>query len=338
MDYFAQLDRDGDGRLTDEELRKCLLSVGYKVSAKELEDLLTRLDAERAGTVDIVVLDRAVKLDGAEFEAKRRQELERAMRRAAGLEGDADAEPTHPAIMALLQKLKDVRIFELFRTFDRDGDGFWSPSELRNALHSTGHEVNTEDVNAVMEMDSNHNGFIDVKELARALHRAKSRANQNSPGSEETSELDFTNTLQEIAATAALVAIYERLEHNKLRTTDFLQLFNRSSEEYLMPAELQTGLQQIGYEISQQELNALLFVLDVDRVMAENCGLGMLNIKEFERRVKSAAREALEAAALRLAQDSPTDTSVVDILTKVNAALHSGKLTEPRIKLIGQKA
>lgn len=321
MDYFAQLDRDGDGRLTDEELRKCLLSVGYKVSAKELEDLLTRLDAERAGTVDIVVLDRAVKLDGAEFEAKRRQELERAMRRAAGLEGDADAEPTHPAIMALLQKLKDVRIFELFRTFDRDGDGFWSPSELRNALHSTGHEVNTEDVNAVMElMDSNHNGFIDVKELARALHRAKSRANQNSPGSEETSELDFTNTLQEIAATAALVAIYERLEHNKLRTTDFLQLFNRSSEEYLMPAELQTGLQQIGYEISQQELNALLFVLDVDR-------LGMLNIKEFERRVKSAAREALEAAALRLAQDSPTDTSVVDILTKVNAALHSGKLT-----------
>lgn len=28
----------------------------------------------------------------------------------------------------------------------------------------------------------------------------------------------------------------------------------------------------------------------------------MLNIKEFERRVKSAAREALEAAALRLAQ------------------------------------
>ena len=39
-----------------------------------------------------------------------------------------------------------------------------------------------------------------------------------------------------------------------------------------------------------------------------------------------------------LSKDSPTDTSVVDILTKVNAALHSGKLTEPRIKLIGQKA
>jgi len=322
LDYFKQLDQDSDGRLTLDELEKCLRSIGYKATFKELQDLM-RLDGSTS-SISIVLLDRAVKLEGAEYEAKRRKELEQAMRKAVGLDMDDPSldEEVHPAIVVLLRKLKEskIRMFDLFRQYDQDRDGVWSSAELRTALQSMGCDLQDGDVETLMEMmDSNRNGFIDVKELARALHRAELRSASSGGGSDAVIELEFMDALQEITATAALVAIYERLELNKLRTAEFLELFDRSSDAYLTPAELQTGLRQIGYEISQQELDALLFVLDVERI-------GMLSIKEFEHRMKKAALEALEAAAHRVA-DSPTDTSIVDVLEKVNAGLRAGKMT-----------
>ena len=44
--------------------------------------------------------------------------------------------------------------------------------------------------------------------------------------------------------------------------------------------ECPSGLQQIGYEISQQDLDSLLFLLDVDsawalQLVADSCGNGM---------------------------------------------------------------
>ena len=50
-----------------------------------------------------------MKLEGAEYEAKRRKELEQAMRKAVGLDMDDPSldEEVHPAIFALLRKLKE---------------------------------------------------------------------------------------------------------------------------------------------------------------------------------------------------------------------------------------
>lgn len=38
-----------------------------------------------------------------------------------------------------------------FRSFDSDGDGLWSPSELRTALRSSGQEVGLQDIQKLME-------------------------------------------------------------------------------------------------------------------------------------------------------------------------------------------
>lgn len=55
-----------------------------------------------------------VRLEGAEFEVKRRRELEGAMRRAAGLEPSL-ASPLAAPVVALLKRLKGSRmkIFDL---------------------------------------------------------------------------------------------------------------------------------------------------------------------------------------------------------------------------------
>ncbi|CAJ1386890.1 unnamed protein product [Effrenium voratum] len=53
----------------------------------------------------------------------------------------------------------------------------------------------------------------------------------------------------------------------------------------------------------------------------------MVSVKELDRHVRKAALDALEAAAQRvISVDSPTETSVAEVLTRVNMALQSGKL------------
>lgn len=51
-----------------------------------------------------------MKLEAAEYEAKRRKELEQAMRKAVGLDMDDPSldEEVHPTIVVLLRKLKEI--------------------------------------------------------------------------------------------------------------------------------------------------------------------------------------------------------------------------------------
>ncbi|CAE7221286.1 unnamed protein product, partial [Symbiodinium natans] len=161
LDYFKQLDQDGDGRLTPDELRKCLQSLGHRPSPDELRQLLARLDPERTGSVEIAALYHAVQLEAAEHEAKLRQELERAMRRATGFDGqDEEAmrvrspEVSSAALRALVLKMEatQMRVGELFRKFDVDGDGFWSLSELGEAVSFAGHAASPRDLRDLMDL------------------------------------------------------------------------------------------------------------------------------------------------------------------------------------------
>lgn len=80
-------------------------------------------------------------------------------------------------------------------------------------------------------MDSDRSGFLDVKELARALHRADLATSPDSlerlgheafEGLSERHRAEFTDALSEIAARGVLLAIQERLEVLKLRAEDFV--------------------------------------------------------------------------------------------------------------------
>lgn len=87
----------------------------------EKQDVFTAIPASPAIQIQIGSLDSwqlstqtlsilpEVKLEGAEYEAKRRKELEQAMRKAVGLDMDDPSldEEVHPAIVVLLRKLKE---------------------------------------------------------------------------------------------------------------------------------------------------------------------------------------------------------------------------------------
>ena len=65
-----------------------------------------------------------------------------------------------------------VRIVDLLREWDTDGDGQVSKKEFRKAVTSLGLEATREDMDAVfVAIDTDGSGSIDYTELKKALHR-----------------------------------------------------------------------------------------------------------------------------------------------------------------------
>ncbi|KAG0371140.1 hypothetical protein BGZ54_010114 [Gamsiella multidivaricata] len=58
---FEAFDRNSDGTISRRELHSLLHTVGHKVNARGLEDLLTQYDADQSGAIDF---NEFVKLTG----------------------------------------------------------------------------------------------------------------------------------------------------------------------------------------------------------------------------------------------------------------------------------
>ncbi|CAJ1386888.1 unnamed protein product [Effrenium voratum] len=142
-----------------------------------------------------------------------------------------------------------------------------------------------------MEMlDSDFDGLIDVKELTRALQHAglELRSLKLQQGRSDTEyataiELALPDSLQEITARAALVAIYELLELNKLRTIDFIRLIDRrNSDAHLTPAELKKGAVEIAQVVTKTYVkNVEVRGLPRDRQNSEPNSQDFGNTKPF---------------------------------------------------------
>jgi calcium-binding protein CML len=106
---FELFDRNGDGRITREELSDSLGKLGMAVPGDELAAMIARIDADGDGCVDaeeFVELYRAITSSGAE------------------------------APVAAEEDEEDMR--EAFRVFDANGDGYITVEELGAVLSSLG--------------------------------------------------------------------------------------------------------------------------------------------------------------------------------------------------------
>lgn len=110
---FELFDRNGDGRITREELEDSLGKLGMAVPSEELAAMIARIDADGDGCVD----------------AEEFVELYRAITTSTGAEGPA-------AAAAAEEDDEDMR--EAFRVFDANGDGYITVEELGAVLSSLG--------------------------------------------------------------------------------------------------------------------------------------------------------------------------------------------------------
>ncbi|KAF8703553.1 hypothetical protein HU200_032367 [Digitaria exilis] len=112
---FELFDKDGDGRITREELEDSLGKLGMSVAGDELASMIARIDANGDGCVDV-----------EEF-----GELYRSI-----MSGDAGAGEKEATGEEEEDDDDDMR--EAFRVFDANGDGYITVDELGAVLSSLG--------------------------------------------------------------------------------------------------------------------------------------------------------------------------------------------------------
>ena len=198
IDLFRDWDDDGNGRVDKKEFRKAMRALGLDVPRKDVDGLFDTFDPDGGGSIDYKELNKALKrkvaLDpsmeaGAvpiELKAKnksskslpglsprggsRKGEVGAALNSAVQIDTESDV-PIQEQLRDILID-NSVRVIDLFRDWDDDGDGKVSKKEFRKAMVALGLSVPRKEADGLFDtFDPDGGGSIDYKELQKALKR-----------------------------------------------------------------------------------------------------------------------------------------------------------------------
>ena len=156
IEAFNEADTDGDGKLSYEELKDLLQTLGLKEDKEKLNKFVTALDMDGNGTIDL-----------AEFQS---------------IVNMIDAKTT----VTFEQQLR-----EIFDLYDADGSGNIDQAELAQLMATLGYDLTDQELHAMIaEVDMDRDGDIDYEEfvalfkgaLASEGKRKKTRQQQQQRG------------------------------------------------------------------------------------------------------------------------------------------------------------
>jgi len=132
---FSVIDKDGDGKITVEELAQLFNTLHYEVSIEEASEIINNLDTNSDGMLDI-------------------DEWTSIMRSTISDKPDV----YHKQLKAA------------FNRIDTDEDGTISKTELAYVMQTLGENLTAEDMEALMvDIDLNSNGKIDFDEFVKLM-------------------------------------------------------------------------------------------------------------------------------------------------------------------------
>ncbi|AES82664.1 putative EF-hand domain pair protein [Medicago truncatula] len=133
LEAFSLLDKDRDGCITIEELGTAIRSLDENPTLEVLQIMMNEVDTDRNGTIEF-----------REFLNLMARKLK---------ESEAEEE-----------------FKEAFRVFDKDKDGYISPSELRSVLSTIGEKVTDEELEQMIKTaDLDGDGLVDYQEFVRMM-------------------------------------------------------------------------------------------------------------------------------------------------------------------------
>ncbi|KAK9076029.1 hypothetical protein SSX86_004361 [Deinandra increscens subsp. villosa] len=138
-EIFRSFDRNNDGSLTQLELGSLLRSLGLTPSPDQLDALIQKADTNSNGFVEF-----------SEFVAL-----------------------VSPELLPAKSPYTEDQLKQLFKMFDRDGNGYITAAELAHSMAELGHALTAEELTGMIkEADTDGDGRINFQEFSRAITSA----------------------------------------------------------------------------------------------------------------------------------------------------------------------
>ena len=130
---FDLFDKDGDGTITIDELETVMRSLDLHPTRAELQDMINEVDVDGSGKIEFTEFIQLMSVKGA---------------------------PSNP----------DDEIYAAFKVFDKDGNGFISPAELRHVLMHIGEKLTDDEIDEMIrEADVDGDGSINYEEFVAMM-------------------------------------------------------------------------------------------------------------------------------------------------------------------------
>jgi len=178
MSIFSEWDINQDGSVDVKEFQRAIRALGFdEVSDRDIEHIFREYDLDGGGTISRFELESRIKKHAGIM-----VEQKYALRRTAGgkvgaalsihvkLDRSGDV-PISDQLRAILEE-NCVRIIDLFRDWDENGDGLVSKAEFVKAMAALGIEASPSETGALFDQfDPDGSGTIEYKELHALLRR-----------------------------------------------------------------------------------------------------------------------------------------------------------------------
>merc|ERR1712100_775280 len=130
---FALFDKDGNGKISAQELGTVMKNLGQNPTEAELDDMIKEVDADASGVIEFP--------EFLNLMAKKMSS------------GDSVEETK-----------------EAFKVFDKDGSGFIEKAELKKVMEDLGEKLSEEGIDEMIkEADTDDDGKINYEEFANMM-------------------------------------------------------------------------------------------------------------------------------------------------------------------------
>jgi Ca2+-binding EF-hand superfamily protein/predicted esterase len=198
-DLFRKWDEDKSGSIDKKEFVRAIKCLGFDdITVKEAGTVFDELDEDGSGFLEYKELNRVLRKGGAGAEAAKRNLKRVADRRSStaltARNMNKNFEAAKVAALPPMVKLdphkgpiKDqlvnilaehsVKLVDLFREWDIDGDGVVDKKEFRQAVAGLGYDVPKKDMDDLFDdLDEDRGGAIEFYEFKKALHTLLQKA------------------------------------------------------------------------------------------------------------------------------------------------------------------
>ena len=212
VDLFKKWDEDNSGKINKREFAHAVRALGFReISDKVAYAAFDSLDDDKSGELEYKELNMMLRKDHkAAVALKRSRAIDVAddsyartsfnrkhsnsnyqSAKLAALPPMTKLDPKGGSIADQLTSIlaeNQVKLIDLFREWDEDGDGAISAKEFRKAVAALGYDAPKKDINAAFKaLDDSGDGLIEYGELKAALSK-HSKKGKGQPGAVQRKE------------------------------------------------------------------------------------------------------------------------------------------------------